>query len=278
MKKYLIPVFLCVFLSSVAMGQTVKLITYNIKYDDPNATENAWDKRKDIITSQITFYEPGVFGIQEGLDHQVKYLDNQLESYSYVGVGRDDGKTKGEYSAVYYKHGMFTVQDHGTFWLSETPGEPSVGWDAAMERICTWALLEHKASGKKLRVFNTHFDHRGEKARANSARLILQKMDEISKQGETIVLMGDLNALPDQEPIEVIDAKLKDTRIVSRTKPFGPEGTYNGFDYDEPSAKRRIDYIFVKDTEVLKYGVLNDPVNLHFPSDHFPVFAEIRLR
>ncbi|MEF8845548.1 MAG: endonuclease/exonuclease/phosphatase family protein [Bacteroidales bacterium] len=277
MKKYLIPVLLSLLLSSIAMGQTVKLITYNIRYDNPNATENAWDKRKDIITSQITFYEPGVFGIQEGLDHQVKYLNSQLESYSYVGVGRDDGETEGEYSAVYYNHNIFTELDHGTFWLSETPEQPSVGWDASMERICTWVLLEHEESGKKLRVFNTHFDHRGAKARANSARLILRKMEEISSTQETIALMGDLNALPDQEPIEVIAEKLKDARVVSQTPPFGPEGTYNGFNYTEP-AQRRIDYIFVKDTGVLKYGVLNDPVNLHFPSDHFPVFAEIRLK
>jgi endonuclease/exonuclease/phosphatase family metal-dependent hydrolase len=277
MRKYVIFLFFALFATQIIMGQNVKLITYNIKYDNPNATENAWDKRKDIITSQITFYEPGVFGIQEGLDHQVKYLDNQLESYRYVGVGRDDGKTKGEYSAVYYNQNAFTELNNGTFWLSGTPAKPSVGWDAALERICTWVLLEHKESGKKLRVFNTHFDHRGENARANSARLILRKMDEISKSGETVALMGDLNALPDQEPIKVIDAKLKDAKLITQTAPFGPEGTYNGFDYDEP-AKRRIDYIFVKDTEVLKYGVLSDPIDLHFPSDHFPVFAEILLQ
>ena len=277
MKKYLILILFGLFLSQIAMSQSVKLITYNIKYDNPNATENAWDKRKDIITSQITFYEPGVFGIQEGLDHQVKYLDNQLESYRYVGVGREDGKTKGEYSAVYYNQNAFTELENGTFWLSKTPNKPSVGWDAALERICTWVLLEHKKSGKKLRVFNTHFDHRGEQARANSARLILRKIDDISRAGETVALMGDLNALPDQEPIEVISEKLKDARIVSQTQSFGPEGTYNGFNYTEPP-NRRIDYIFVKDTEVMKYGVLNDPVNLHFPSDHFPVYAEIRLR
>lgn len=277
MKKYLILILFGLFLSQIAMSQSVKLITYNIKYDNPNATENAWDKRKDIITSQITFYEPGVFGIQEGLDHQVKYLDNQLESYRYVGVGREDGKTKGEYSAVYYNQNAFTELENGTFWLSKTPNKPSVGWDAALERICTWVLLEHKKSGKKLRVFNTHFDHRGEQARANSARLILRKIDDISRAGETVALMGDLNALPDQEPIEVISEKLKDARIVSQTPSFGPEGTYNGFNYTEPP-NRRIDYIFVKDTEVMKYGVLNDPVNLHFPSDHFPVYAEIRLR
>ncbi len=277
MKKSIFFLLFALFITSITMSQNVNLITYNIRYANPGDKENPWDKRKEIITSQITFYEPGVFGIQEGLDHQVKYLNSQLESFSYVGVGRDDGETEGEYSAVYYNHNIFTELDHGTFWLSETPEQPSVGWDASMERICTWVLLEHEESGKRLRVFNTHFDHRGAKARASSARLILRKMDEISKQGETIALMGDLNALPDQEPIEVIDAKLKDTRIVSQTQPFGPEGTYNGFDYDEP-AERRIDYIFVKDTEVLKYGVLNDPVNLHFPSDHFPVFAEVRLK
>lgn len=277
MKKLILFLLFALFITSITMSQNVNLITYNIRYANPGDKENPWDKRREIIVSQITFYEPHVFGIQEGLDPQVKFLDSQLNSYSYVGVGRDDGKTEGEYSAVYYNHNIFTELDHGTFWLSEKPDQPSVGWDAAMERICTWVLLEHKDSGEKLRVFNTHFDHRGEQARVNSARLILRKMDEISSTKETIALMGDLNALPGQEPIEVIGEKLKDARVASQTQPFGPEGTYNGFNYTEP-AKRRIDYIFVKDTEVLKYGVLNDPVNLHFPSDHFPVYAEIRLR
>ncbi|MGM0529751.1 MAG: endonuclease/exonuclease/phosphatase family protein [Bacteroidota bacterium] len=277
MKKYILFLLFALFITSITMGQNVNLITYNIRYDNPGDKDDSWDKRKEVITSQIIFYEPDVFGIQEGLAHQVEYLDDHLASYSYVGVGRDDGETEGEYSAVYYHHDKFTELDHGTFWLSDTPEQPSVGWDAAMERICTWVLLEHKESGKKLRVFNTHFDHKGEQARANSARLIIRKIEEISKKGETIALMGDLNALPDQEPIEVIDEKLKDARVASQTQPFGPEGTYNGFNYTEP-AKRRIDYIFVKETEVLKYGVLNDPVNLHFPSDHFPVYAEVRLR
>ncbi|MCF8335422.1 MAG: endonuclease/exonuclease/phosphatase family protein [Bacteroidales bacterium] len=277
MKKYVLFLLFALFVTSITMGQNVKLITYNIRYDNPGDKENPWDERKEVITSQITFYEPGVFGIQEGLSHQVEFLDSQLATYNYVGVGRDDGKTEGEYSAVYYHHNRFTEEDHGTFWLSETPEQPSVGWDAALERICTWVLLEHKESGKKLRVFNTHFDHRGELARANSARLILRKMEEISQPGEALVLMGDLNAVPDEEPIEVIDEKLKDARLASETEPFGPEGTYNRFNYEEP-VKRRLDYIFVKDVEVVKYGVLNDPVNLHFPSDHFPVFAELRLK
>jgi endonuclease/exonuclease/phosphatase family metal-dependent hydrolase len=261
----------------IAMGQNIKLITYNIRYDSKQDTDNPWKRRKVQIVRQIVFYEPDVFGIQEGLKHQVEYLDDQLESFDYVGVGRDDGKNEGEYSAVYYNHNLFAKLDNGTFWLSETPNKPSVGWDAALERICTWVLLEHKKTGRKLRVFNTHFDHVGEKARLNSAKLIVRKMKEISKKGESMVLMGDLNARPDDKPIEVIDENLRDTKLVSKTEPFGPEGTYTGFDYNKP-AQRRIDYIFVKDSEVLKYGVLNDPVNLHFPSDHFPVFAEIRLK
>lgn len=277
MKKYLLFLTLIIMVTPIAMGQNIKLITYNIRYDSKQDTDNPWKRRKVQIVRQIVFYEPDVFGIQEGLKHQVEYLDDQLESFDYVGVGRDDGKNEGEYSAVYYNHNLFAKLDNGTFWLSETPNKPSVGWDAALERICTWVLLEHKKTGRKLRVFNTHFDHVGEKARLNSAKLIVRKMKEIGKKGESIVLMGDLNARPDDKPIEVIDENLRDTKLVSKTEPFGPEGTYTGFDYNKP-AQRRIDYIFVKDSEVLKYGVLNDPVNLHFPSDHFPVFAEIRLK
>jgi endonuclease/exonuclease/phosphatase family metal-dependent hydrolase len=254
----------------------MNVMTYNIRFDNPDDQNDSWDRRKDLILEQLLFYEPAVFGIQEGMHHQVQYLDDSLPGYEYVGVGRDDGRTGGEYSAVYYNHRLFTrVKDH-TFWLSETPGEPSVGWDAAMERICTCVLLRDKKSGKQLWVFNTHFDHVGEKARRNSARLILDKINELNVDNHPVVLMGDLNAQPDDQPIQRIGSRMQDTRMISQTRPFGPEGTYNGFRFDEP-VKRRIDYVFVDGLKVLKYGVLSDPENLQYPSDHFPVMARVKF-
>ena len=259
-----------------AGAQMMDVMTYNIKYDNPDAGMNAWDARKEQVVSQILFYEPAVFGIQEGLHHQVSYLKEQLPGYDYIGVGRDDGHTAGEYSAIFYNSRLLEVVRHHTFWLSDTPEQPSVGWDAAMERICTRALLKNKKSDKPFWIFNTHFDHVGEKARLQSARLILDKIRELNTGGVPVVLMGDLNAGPSDPPIRAISAEMKDSRLATRTPAFGPEGTYNGFHFNRP-VTRRIDYIFVDGVQVLKYGVLSDPEDLHYPSDHFPVLARIKF-
>ena len=261
---------------SPSEAQFMDLMTYNIKYDNPDDGQDSWDARKDRVVGQLRFYHPAVFGIQEGLNHQVNYLQQKLPGYDYVGVGRDDGKTAGEYSALFYDRSVFKRIRHNTFWLSNTPGNPSVGWDAALERICTLALLEHRASKKRLWVFNTHFDHVGEKARYRSAKLILEKIRTLNKEGFPVVLMGDLNAEPKDPPIQAISRHMDDARVVSRDPAFGPEGTYNGFDFNRP-VTRRIDYIFVKGVDVLKYAVLSDPEDLHYPSDHFPVLARIQL-
>lgn len=229
-----------------------------------------------MILEQLLFYEPVVFGIQEGMHHQVQYLDDSLPGYDYAGVGRDDGQTGGEYSAIYYDRSLFTLLKDHTFWLSETPGEPSVGWDAALERICTGVLLRHKKSRRQVWVFNTHFDHVGEQARRNSARLVVEKIEELNDGSHPVVLMGDFNLEPDEKPIQLIAARLKDARQVTEIRPFGPEGTYNGFQFNEP-VTRRIDYIFVDGLDVIKYGVLSDPENLQYPSDHFPVMARVKF-
>jgi endonuclease/exonuclease/phosphatase family metal-dependent hydrolase len=275
MKHFLIASFFVLMISPMVTGQTIDLMSYNIRFDNPGDTQNNWNDRKEMITDQLHFYEPDILGIQEGLDHQVKYLDDQLILYHYIGVGRSDGKTKGEYAAIFFNHRLFKPLEQGTFWLSETPEAASIGWDAAFERICTWVLLEHKKTGKQLRVFNTHFDHVGVQSRIESSKLIVKKINELSRQDEKIVLMGDFNATPDQKPIQRIKQAFQDSHDISKTRPFGPEGTFNGFNYNKPSV-RRIDYIFVKNTKVLKYGSLNDPENLHFPSDHLPVFVTIQ--
>ena len=278
MRNKLIVLISILFYYGIIFGQEYKIMTYNIRYDNPNDGENQWSKRKDYLSDQIAFYEPDVFGIQEGLHHQVKFLDDKLNGYSYVGIGRDDGKTKGEYSAVFYKKDKFKVLKHNTFWLSDTPDKISVGWDASMERICTYALLKDKKSKKKFWIFNTHFDHIGNKARVESTKLIVQKIKELNHDNLPVIVMGDLNSKPESEQIKYLSGVLNDAIAICKTTPFGPIGTYNGWHFDQP-VTRRIDYIFVSknNIEVLRFAVLSDSKNLRYPSDHLPVFIQIRI-
>ena len=172
--------FALFIIPKTSFSQTTNLISFNIRYDNTSDTINNWNKRKASLASLIQHYDADIVGIQEGLHHQVDYLNNTLNGFSYVGVGRDDGQQKGEYSAIFYNSDKFKVLKTNTFWLSETPEKVSVGWDASMERICTYALFENVTSKKQFYVFNTHFDHRGMQARVNSAELIYKKIKEIN--------------------------------------------------------------------------------------------------
>jgi endonuclease/exonuclease/phosphatase family metal-dependent hydrolase len=174
-------------------AQTYKAMTYNIRYDNVNDGENQWFKRKEFLTNQMAYNAPDILGIQEGLHHQVKYIDSVLTQYKYIGVGRDDGKIKGEYSAIFYDDRKLEVINQGTFWLSKTPEEISVGWDAAMERICTYGLFIDKTTDQQFFVFNTHFDHIGNMAREESAKLILKKATILNKNNLPLIIMRDFN-------------------------------------------------------------------------------------
>jgi endonuclease/exonuclease/phosphatase family metal-dependent hydrolase len=256
-----------------AQETSFSVLTYNIRYDNPADGENAWSERRHFLAGQLRFYAPDIFGVQEALRHQLEFLGEQLPAYSWVGVGRDDGEAGGEYSAVFFRKSRFSVQQSGTFWLSPTPERVSKGWDAALPRICTWALLEDKAAGRHVWVFNTHFDHVGREARRMSASLLLLRLWEMNRQRYPVVLMGDFNAGPNTEPIQILLRELYDARARSQEPPFGPEGTFNGFRFHEP-VELRIDYIFTTpDLRVRKYAVLSDSKNCRYPSDHLPVYA-----
>ena len=270
-------VFLIFIFAETLHAQPLTFITYNIRYDNPDDGDDAWEVRKSWLANQIRFYEPDVLGIQEGLHQQVVYLHSELTQYDYTGVGRDDGKEKGEYSAIFYNKTKLDLLKSGTFWLSKTPEKPSKGWDANIVRICTYALFQNKNSKKIFFVFNTHFDHKGTEARKNSALLIIEKINQLNTLNYPVILMGDFNAQPDDEPVKIIKEKMKDTRDVSISPPFGPEGTANGFEFDKPVTKR-IDYIFTKGKiSVSKYAILSDAKNLHYPSDHLPVYSQITI-
>jgi endonuclease/exonuclease/phosphatase family metal-dependent hydrolase len=162
-----------ILLFSTGLSQTSKLISYNIRYDNPKDGENIWENRKHKMASLMNYYEPSIFGIQEGLLSQVEYLDSCLLAFDYIGASRDDGMQKGEFCAIFYNETILQVIKNSTFWLSETPDNVSAGWDAASNRVCTYGLFEDLETKKRIWVMNTHLDHRGQMARENSARLIL---------------------------------------------------------------------------------------------------------
>jgi len=272
---------LCIILAGIynSNAQVIRIMTYNIRYATVNDGDNQWEQRKDFLSDQISFQAADIFGIQEGLGHQVDYLAEQRASFKFIGVGRDDGVKKGEYCAIFYNMEKFDLLGQNTFWLSTTPEEVSVGWDAAMERICTYGFFMDKASGTMFWVFNTHFDHIGELAREKSAELLVQKIKEVNKDDFPVILMGDFNLNDQSKPIRYLSAKFNDSRDISLNRPFGPFGTFNEFKFHEP-VQDRIDYIFCskENIQVQKYAVLTDSKDSKYPSDHFPVLVEFRFK
>ena len=272
----LIGISIIIIGSSKIHSQSHLIMSYNIRYDNSWDDLNNWEIRKDKVIEIFTDYDPGIIGIQEGLINQVQYIDSSLMNYDYFGVGRDDGKSKGEFCSIFYDRNRYILNDHSTFWLSETPDHVSVGWDAALERICTYGLFKDRESGDSFWVFNTHFDHMGLVAREKSSELILDKIDKVNHENLPIILMGDFNSMPKSQPIKKIKSKLFDGLDISVKELNGPIGTYNAFNTDLPIEKR-IDYIFVNDFKVDAYTHINDRLNdnRHI-SDHLPVLIKVQ--
>lgn len=257
-------------------GQNLKVMTYNIRLDLDSDAENSWTNRKDLWVSQVRFYSPDILGIQEARPNQVLDIASYLPAFAYVGIGRDENNT-GESSNIFYKKDRFTLVRESTFWLSETPDQISKGWDAAINRICTYALLKDRSSNKQIWVFNTHLDHIGEVARTKSIELILSKITELNTGNDPVIFMGDLNSEPETQRITDLKTKMLDTRDISQEKPFGPAGTFNGFNHQKPVTEL-IDYIFISKNSIFKvkkYAILSDSVNMRYPSDHLPVYVEL---
>ncbi|WP_027137578.1 endonuclease/exonuclease/phosphatase family protein [Gaetbulibacter saemankumensis] len=268
--------FILLFILQVGLsfGQELKIMSYNVKLDYPKEGENSWANRKAFLVNQIKFYDPDVLGVQEPLPNQMRDMDALLAGYKFVGKGRDTGVDEGEYSAIFYKIDKVELLETETFWLSETPDQVSRGWDAAHNRICTYALFEDKLSKKRFWMFNTHFDHKGDEARRQSAVLLMDKIKDLNKEHLPVILTGDFNMEDTHESIEYILKSLQDAQTTAKLT-FGPQGTFNGFFFHEPVTKR-IDYIFVsQDVTVNKYAVLSDSKDCYYPSDHLPVFAQI---
>lgn len=257
-------------------AQSLNIATYNIRFDNPNDLGNLWKDRSPHLINQILFHQMDIVGTQEGLFHQLEEMKEGL-GFPYLGVGRDKGGKEGEFSAIFYHADKLEVMDHGTFWLSTTPDQPSKGWDAALPRICTWAKFKWKKEGKEFFVFNIHYDHIGQQAREESSKLVLQKIKEINKDNLPAIFMGDFNVTPDNPAYQTVlkHSDMKDSRLISQTPSIGNQGTFNGFNWDK-LPEGIIDHIFVSPgIQVLRHGILTDNYGMKYPSDHFPVMAEI---
>ncbi len=257
-------------------GQDLSVMSYNIRYDNPGDGPDRWENRSSFLISQIAYHSPDVVGTQEGLIHQLREMDEGLPAYSFFGLGRDKGDEEGEHTAVFYRRDRLELLEEGTFWLSETPEEPTRGWDAALNRVCTYGLFRERSGDRRFYVFNTHFDHVGEIARRESVRLILDRMQALNQGGYPVVLCGDLNLEPDSGPIRQLSETMDDVHALAGTSSYGPEGTFNGFDCTQPTT-RRIDYIFVAPGgfNVRSHAILSEFTGSGFPSDHFPVLARL---
>lgn len=279
MKKSILTVsLLCVLVLAGVAQKPMNIITYNIRYNTPSDKENAWPNRREDVIKLLKLHKADIFSVQEALYDQIMDLKDGMSGFNYVGVGRDDGNINGEFSAIYYNSNRFTIIENGTFWLSKTPQIPSKSWDAALNRICTWARFREKETQKTFYIFNTHFDHKGVKARKESAKLILKKIGEIAKRNEPVILTGDFNMTPSEKPLVLIRQKMKDSRQISESVPQGSVGTFNDFDFAS-KLENRIDYIFVnKLVGVEKYCVIIDSRDSHYPSDHLPILTEIQLK
>lgn len=265
----------CLMLAVMSFSQDLKVMSFNIRLQVDSDKENAWTERKQDALDLIRYYHPDYFGVQEALPEQMKDIKTGLKNYDYVGVGRDDGKEKGEFSALFYDTARLQVLKSGTFWLSETPEKPSRGWDAALNRICTYAVFRDKKSNREFMALNLHFDHIGNVARVKSSELILKKIAEMNPKNLPVTVSGDFNLTEDSEPIKIMSKNLQDTYYHSKTKHYGPKGTFTGFNVNE-IPKERIDYIFVKGFKIRSHRHINDRrENLLYPSDHFPVLTEL---
>lgn len=281
-KTILLVFFFWLSVNGGSAQTDLRIMTFNVRYDEGlfhkgEPRPNHWANRKLLQVELLNSYKPDVIGMQEPHSHQIKYLAEQLPLYSWYGVGRADGVEKDEFNPIFYRKDKLDLIHSGTFWLSKTPEIPSRSWDAGYDRICTWALFKVKSSEKQFYVFNTHFDSKGNTARLNSAKLLNNKIKEIAGEKPVFVL-GDFNFQPKSDPYnEITKATLNDSRLLLKTEPKGPEGTFNGFRFGA-THKRRIDFVFVnKKVGVKSYEVINYSKDQIYPSDHFPVLIEADL-
>ena len=247
----------------------ITVISYNIRMGEAKDGTNSWEYRYPASAMMIEDQKPDVFGIQEAFDYQVRYMDEYCEGYKCVGVGREDGKSKGEHMSIFYNSKKIKMLKWGTYWLSETSDEPSKGWDAACMRTATWTLMKDKKSGKKFYYVNTHLDHVGVEARKKGLELIVNKIKEMNKEGYPMILTGDFNTKPDNHILDGLNSMMLSARNTAVKTDNGI--TYNGWG----KGGSVIDYIYYSGfTACTLFEVITKPyMERTYISDHFPIKA-----
>lgn len=275
MNKITLLILLVLMTGKPVMHSQTKLISLNIRFDNPADGEDRWELRKEELCELLSDHEPDFIGIQEALPNQVEFIHTQLREHAYFGHGRDGEGTNSESVPLFYRKAAYELLRSEVFWLSETPGVPSKGWDAALNRITTYGAFVNVQTQDTIHIFNTHFDHKGKVARQKSSELLLEKMTELELMNKKVVVMGDLNSEPEDLPIRILEREFKDAFKNAPQVPSGPVGTFNGFEMGHIS-DQRIDYIFCKNVNILQYEALgNRRSNGRWISDHMPVFVEI---
>ena len=268
-------ILLLFFLFFISCSE-LKVISYNIRYESPNEKINSWKTRENFIISFLSDKNPDFIGLQEVTNSQLRDLVKSLVNHNYVGVGREDGLTKGEFSPIFFNINRYKVLFHDTFWLSTTPEIVSRGWDASIKRICTYGLFENLVSKKRIWVFNTHFDHVGIESKKKSTDLILKKINSINKDETPLILMGDFNLKDDSYSIKKIQTQLTDV-LFGIKKSDKYYSTYNNFNTRVKTYKR-IDYIFIKNLKPIKARHMHIKTSSeNWASDHHPVLSKLKF-
>jgi endonuclease/exonuclease/phosphatase family metal-dependent hydrolase len=252
-------------------SEGLKVMSYNIRYGSADDGTNSWKYRWPATVEMLNDVKPDVVGVQEALDLQVEFISEMVRDYKGYGVGREDGKHDGEHMAIFWNKKTIKMIKSGTFWLSETPEKPSMGWDAACYRTATWALMKDKKTGKKFYFVNTHLDHEGREAQKNGLKLIVDRIASINPEGYPMVLTGDFNITPDNPGLVDLDKIMTSTRKIA--KKTDNKGTFNGWRTDRPGPV--IDYIYMSGfSSVPVYETITKKyADKPFISDHNPIMS-----
>ena len=273
-RKFTIALAAAAFLLPVmSYGQEIKVMSYNIRYGEGSDGTNSWQYRAPLTIEMLEDQAPDIFGVQEALGNQIDFILEFTDGYECVGVGRDDGKKEGEHMSVFWNKKKIKLLKWGTFWLSETPSEPSKGWDAACFRTATWTLMKDKKTGNKFFFVNTHLDHVGKEARKNGLALIVDKIEELNPEGFPMVLTGDFNIKPNDPALKDLDTRMESVRkIAAKTD---NHHTYNG--WGSASKDSVIDYIYVSGFSACpEYQTITKKYSGRtFVSDHYPIISRL---
>jgi endonuclease/exonuclease/phosphatase family metal-dependent hydrolase len=272
--------------AEAAQDTELRLLCFNIRYGTARDGANHWQKRKDLVTRLIRDERSDVIGLQEALRFQIDYITEAVKGYGEIGVGRDDGRIRGEYCAILYCQKRYAVGDSGTFWLSDRPEQvASITWNNACTRICTWARLIEKASGRAFYVYNLHLDHVSQPSRVKSAVLVIERISQRTHD-DPFVVMGDFNVGEKNPALLYLKgqagpegAKPSKTPLVDSFRVLHPQatdvGTFNGFRGRKTGSK--IDYILAQPgAKVIESQIVDTAYDGRYPSDHFPVSAVLR--